>query len=77
MLEYEHYLEYKLYCIGDDGQCVKSHDFMAADDLAALDRARELCHEYEIEIWQGTNFITRVAKNGTASTIPAQERHRA
>ena len=66
--------EYKLYCIGDDGHIQKRHDYMAADDLAALDRARELCHEYEIEIWQGSRCITRVAKDGTASAIQAQAR---
>jgi hypothetical protein len=59
--------EYKLYCMGNDGRIEKRHDIYANDDLDALDRARELCAEYEIEIWQGSQLLTRVAKDGTAS----------
>jgi len=59
--------EYKLYCIGPNGHVEKRHDIHANDDMDALDQARELCHEYEIEIWQEDHLITRVAKDGTAS----------
>ena len=59
--------EYKLYCIGIDGLVEKRHAVYANDDLDALDRARGLCHEYEIEIWQGDQLLTSVAKDVTAS----------
>ena len=61
--------EYKLYCIGSNGHIESRHDYRARDDLAALERARELCHEFEIEIWEGARVVTRVAKDGTASFI--------
>lgn len=59
--------EYKFYCIGPDGHIVSRQDYAARDDLAALDRARELCGQYEIEVWEGARMVTRVAKDGTAS----------
>jgi hypothetical protein len=59
--------DYKLYCIATDGHIAMRHDYDACDDLTSLERARELCGEYEIEIWQGVRFVARVAKDGTAS----------
>ena len=59
--------EYRLYCIGNDGRVENRHDVYENDDLGALDRARALCHAYDVEIWQDDQLITRVAKDGTAS----------
>jgi len=59
--------EYTLYCIGSDGHVEKRRDIHANDDLGALDQARGLSHDYDVEVWQGTQQITRVAKDGTAS----------
>jgi len=59
--------DYKLYCVDSAGHIVSRHDHNARDDLAALDRAKELCGEYEIEVWEGSRFAARVAKDGTAS----------
>jgi len=59
--------EYKLYCIESDGRVAMRHDYCASDDLSSLDRAKELCGEYEIEVWQGSRFVARVTKDGTAS----------
>jgi len=71
-----HVREYNLYCIGTDGRIEKRHDIRANDDLAALDQARQLCHEYEIEIWQGDHIVTRVAKDGRASwKLAPKKRH--
>ena len=61
--------EYKLYCIGSDGRVAMRHDYSARDDLASLERAKELCGEYEIEVWHGSRFVARVTKDGTASLI--------
>lgn len=59
--------EYTLYCIGSDGDAQKRRDIYANDDLGALEQARDLLHEYDVEVWQGTQLVTRVAKDGTAS----------
>jgi hypothetical protein len=66
--------EYKFYCIGPDGHIVRREDYTARDDLDALDRARAMCGQYEIEVWDGARMISRVAKDGTASIDPPAAR---
>jgi hypothetical protein len=67
--------EYKLYCVDTDGRIVRRYDYAAEDDFGALDRAKELCGEYEIEIWEGARFAARVARDGTASLLgPSAQR---
>ena len=36
------------------------HEF--TDDLDALDTAEQLAEDFEIEIYQGTRFVTRIKK---------------
>ena len=67
---------YKFYCMGDDGHIVKRQDVEAADDVAALEHAKEICAEYEIELWEGARFISHVNHDGTASQFPNPERAR-
>ena len=57
--------EYTLYCIGSDGDVEMRRDIYANDDLGALDQARALSHDYDVEVWQGTHVVTRLAKDGT------------
>jgi hypothetical protein len=67
--------DYKLYCIGLDGHIEKRHDYFAPDDLAALDRAREICGPHEVEVWEGARFVTRVKADGSASVSPTKGPH--
>ena len=62
--------EYKFYCMNDAGHIVKRHDIVVADDVAALERAKEICSEYAIELWERARFIAHVSKDGTASKFP-------
>lgn len=64
--------DYKLYCIGLDGHIEKRHDYFAPDDLAALDRAREICGPHEVEVWEGGRFVTRVKADGTVSSTQSK-----
>jgi hypothetical protein len=40
------------------------------DDLTALEKAQELCGNYEIEIWQAARRVARLSKDGTGSLQP-------
>jgi alkylhydroperoxidase family enzyme len=62
-------VEYKLYCMDMDGRIRSRHDIYAKDDLDALDRARKLCHEYDVEIWQAARSVARLTTDGTASLV--------
>jgi hypothetical protein len=63
--------EYHLYCIDHKNHIRSRHSFVLVDDLAALDAGKKLCGEYEIEAWEGTRLVARLAKDGTASLQPA------
>jgi hypothetical protein len=60
-------MHYRIYCIGNDNKIISGHDFDVKDDIAAFDKAKELCGESEVEVWQGTRFVARLARDGTAS----------
>jgi len=68
--------DYKLYCIGPDGHIEKRHDYKTSDDLAALERAKEICGPHEVEVWEGARFVARVKADGTASMTPPEDRTR-
>ena len=65
-----HMPEYHVYCIDGGNRIVSRHIHNAADDLEALDKAREHCGDYEVEAWQDTRLVARLAKDGTASRQP-------
>lgn len=62
--------EYHIYCVDDGNHIVSRHDVSVEDDLAALEKAKELCEKYEVEVWEQTRLVTRVATDGTASLEP-------
>jgi hypothetical protein len=59
---------YYLYRIDDQNHIFDRRDVVAMDDFAALEKAQRQCTEYEIEIWERARFVTRVAKDGMASS---------
>jgi hypothetical protein len=63
-------LDYHAYCIDDANRVVSRHDFVLRDDIAAFEEARELCGEHEVEVWQRTRLVARLAKDGLASRRP-------
>ena len=62
-------VDYKLYCIGRDGRIAERHDYWVPDDVDALERAREICGPYEVEVWAGARFVARVAADGKTSAV--------
>jgi hypothetical protein len=62
--------EYHIYCIDNKNSIRSRHDFRVPDDLAALEKAKGLCGDYEVEAWDGTRLVARLAKDGTASLQP-------
>jgi hypothetical protein len=62
--------EYHIYCIDDANRVVSRRNHDAPDDLAALEKGRELCGVREVEAWQRTRLVARLAKDRTASREP-------
>jgi hypothetical protein len=63
--------EYHFYCIDSKNHIRSRHNFQLADDLAALDKGKKICKDYEVEAWEGTRLVVRLAKDGSASLQPS------
>jgi hypothetical protein len=57
--------EYDVYYMDDNNGVVKRYNYIARDDTAALEKAREFCNEHEVEIWERVRYIGRLRKDGT------------
>ncbi|NNM77456.1 hypothetical protein HJG53_11115 [Sphingomonas sp. ID1715] len=58
--------EYRLYCLRPNGRIKDRHDFLAADDRAALASA-EICPDgFGAEIWEGARRLASIGPGRTA-----------
>jgi hypothetical protein len=55
--------EYRAHVIGDDGHFERFDGFVASDDEAALQHAKQLLDRHDIELWSGGRFIKRLEKH--------------
>jgi hypothetical protein len=55
-------IHYCFYLLDAAGHCLARQDHRFADDLDALDKARSLCADHDIDIWQGTRRVASVKK---------------
>ena len=49
--------EYKLYCLDEVGRIAMWVNLNCEDDRDALNRARDFCGEYDVELWQGNRKL--------------------
>jgi hypothetical protein len=55
-----------LFCLVDaDNRVVGLHTIACKDDIAARARAKPLCAQHDIEIWEGSRRVARLRKDGT------------
>lgn len=55
-----------LFCLVDaDNRVVGLHTFNCRDDIAARARAKPLCAQHDIEIWEGSRRVARLCRDGT------------
>ena len=43
---------YRAFVIAAAGEVVRRYDFVSSDDAAALEHARQLVEQFDIEVWQ-------------------------
>jgi hypothetical protein len=54
-------VEYRAYVVGPDGHYTHApHGFLARNDDAALEYARQFVDGHDIEIWSGARFVLRL-----------------
>jgi hypothetical protein len=52
--------EYRAYQIGDDGHFFSFDAFTCRDDGEAVQRARRLVGEHDVELWSGDRFVIKL-----------------
>ena len=52
--------EYRAYVVGLDGHFLRFEGFVAADDEAASQHAKQFADGYDVELWNGGRFVKRL-----------------
>ena len=61
---------YSIFTVGPNGHFVSVKEIMASSDAAALERARQLLDELDLEVWSGGRKIAGLsARRGTPSFL--------
>jgi hypothetical protein len=55
-------VDYRAYFVGSDGHFVRFVGLSCSDDAEAIEQARRLIEEQDIELWSGERFIARLPK---------------
>lgn len=55
-------MDYRAYFIGSDGHFVRFVGLSCSDDAEAIEQARRLIEDQDIELWSGERFIVRLLK---------------
>jgi hypothetical protein len=60
-------VEYRVYTVGLDGHFAGYEPLVCADDSDAIDKARRLASDRDIELWSGPRLILRLARDGPSA----------
>ena len=52
---------YRAYIIGPDGHFIEAINLDCTDDTAAVESAKQLIKDHDIEVWQETRMVTKLA----------------
>jgi hypothetical protein len=54
--------DYRVYFVGSDGHFVRFVGLSCSDDAQAIEQARRLIEDQDIELWSGERFIVRLPR---------------
>jgi hypothetical protein len=60
---------YRAYIVGPDGHFSGSKEFVATNDEAALEHARQFVDGHDIELWSGGRFVAKLTRGGNPKLI--------
>jgi hypothetical protein len=63
-------LEYRAYIVGLDGHFMRFEALICRDDGEAIAKAKRILDGHDIELWNGTRFVTRLKVQGKVKSIP-------
>lgn len=59
-------MHYRIYVLDYSFQIIEGHDFVARDDITALDRGVALSTTNPVEIWEQSRLVARIGMAGEA-----------
>ena len=54
--------EYRAYTVGSDGHFVGFEALVCADDAEAIEKAKRLVDENDMELWSGPKMVARLLR---------------
>ena len=54
--------EYRAYTVGHDGHFIGFDPFVCRDDAEAIEKAKRLVEDHDVELWSGPHLIIRLAR---------------
>ena len=60
-------VDYRAYFVGSDGHFVRFVGLSCSDDAEAIEQARRLIEDQDIELWSGERFIVRLPQKQNPS----------
>ena len=55
--------DYRVYLIGEDGHFFKAVPFVCADDAEAMEKAKPLAIDHNVELWQLDRKVATFSKS--------------
>jgi hypothetical protein len=55
-------VDYRVYFVGSDGHFVRFVGLSCSDDAKAIEQARRLIEDQDIELWSGERFIIHLSR---------------
>jgi hypothetical protein len=55
--------EYRAYIVGPDGHFTGYEPLVCGSDSEAIENAKRLVHDHDVELWSGARFVVRLKRN--------------
>jgi hypothetical protein len=55
--------EYRAYVFGPDEHIIEANGFVAENDDAAFEHARQFVDGHDVELWSGVRLVARLKSN--------------
>jgi hypothetical protein len=62
---------YRFRIVNPPGEMAAFREHECSNDEAAATKARTLCDGHDVEVWQGTRWVTTIKDRSTTSGAPA------
>jgi hypothetical protein len=62
---------YRFRIVQVGGEFVAQHEYECSNDTAAATKARSMCQDHNVEVWEGLRWVATLKDHSPSSTGPA------